>query len=338
MSFAKKILITAVLATVFFGIVAIGAGQSTTHNFHNAKSDTVVLNSIGTSTISLSQTTIDINSGSSGSVSYTVKLSSGTTWGTTISDTAPSGFTTSFSTSSGDPTFSGTATIKVADTVKNGTYTISFTASGDDPTSSATTLTVQVSGYTPGPTPITHTTTTSSSSDNSIYIGIGIFAIFAVFSFVPLISRRMQIDAVGYISYAISIVSAIYLAAYDHTLYNSAYLHWIILVVFVILSLIVFILSLFYRSNVRFLMRTVLSVGSFVMSVGMILDAALGLPLTSVQNIGSTAGFTYLFGFGAQSGSTLAVSVAFTLFLIFNGLVFSSFLRSKAVKSDKPSK
>lgn len=335
MSSAKIFLIAVTLATVFFGTVAIGMGHSSLQNGHNSKSGTIVLNSIGTSTISLNQTTIDISSGHSGTVSYTVKLASGTTWGTTISDTGPSGFTTSFSTSNGDPTFSGTATITVANTVKNGTYTLSFTASGDDPTSSATSLTVQVSGYTPSSPTTPPTTYITPPMSNSVYIGIGVFAIFIVLSFVPLASRKLQSNAVGYVSYAISIVSAIYLAVYDHTLYDSGFLHWLILVVFIALSLITFVLSLFYKSDARFMLRKVLSIGSFIMAVGMIVDAVSGLPLTSAQNIGSNAGFTYLFGFGAQSGSNVAVSLAFTLLLIFNGLVFSNFLRGGTAKSPK---
>jgi hypothetical protein len=61
------------------------------------------------------------------------------------------------------------------------------------------------------------------------------------------------------------------------------------------------------------------------MSIAMILDAALGLPLSSIANVGGPLGFNYLFGFGITSPSTVAVSLAFSILLIFNGLLFSSF-------------
>lgn len=336
MSFVKIFLVAAVIAMLFLGIIIADTSVNQLNTTQKTKADSIVSNSIGTSTISLNKSTIDINSGKAGSISYTVKLASGTTWGTTISASEPSGFTTSFTTSSGDPTYSGTATISVASTVKNGTYTVSFTASGDDPTSSATSLTVKVSGYSSSPpTPMPHTYQAIPSISESLYLGVGTFLAFIILAFVPLSSRKLQSNGAGFVSYGISMASAIYLVVFDHTLYSSGYLHWIILVVFVILALATMIMAVSTRKEAP---KTALAIGAFLMSIGMIADAALGLPLSSVQNIGSYSGFNYLFGFGTQSGSSLGVSLAFTLLLIFNGLVFSSFLRKKAdtsVKKDK---
>jgi nitrate/nitrite transporter NarK len=84
--------------------------------------------------------------------------------------------------------------------------------------------------------------------------------------------------------------------------------------------------------------RMGLAYGSIFMSIAMILDAALGLPLSSISNVGGSIGFNYLFGFGINSPSTLAVSLAFSLLLIFNGLVFSTFLRSKGNMTGSRSK
>ena len=61
----------------------------------------------------------------------------------------------------------------------------------------------------------------------------------------------------------------------------------------------------------------------------------MGLPLSSISNVGGSLGFNYLFGFGITSPSTVAVSLAFSILLIFNGLLFSSFFKSKNVKSRK---
>ncbi|MGP6207969.1 hypothetical protein ACNF42_08090 [Cuniculiplasma sp. SKW3] len=100
--------------------------------------------SIGSSTISLSSSSITVQQGSSQSVSYTVTLTSGTTWGTEITASSPTGISVSLSNPSGDPTFSGTADISVASSVSPGTYTVTFKATGDDPSTNSPSLSVQV--------------------------------------------------------------------------------------------------------------------------------------------------------------------------------------------------
>ncbi len=100
--------------------------------------------SIGSSTITISSSSITIPQGSSSTVGYKVSLSSGTTWGTSISASAPSGITVSFSDPEGDPTFSGTATISVSSSISPGTYTVTFKATGDDPSTNSPSLTVNV--------------------------------------------------------------------------------------------------------------------------------------------------------------------------------------------------
>ncbi len=317
-----------ILLVILLGVPAAVSVFNIPQHSPNLKSNTIVSNSIGTSTITLNETNLNIKSGGSSMISFTVKLASGTTWGTTISASGPTGFSTSFTPSSGDPTFSGTATVSVANSVKNGTYTISFTASGDDPTSSAAKLTVTVYGYSSSAPPTSTPPSTSSiGQTNSIYAGAAIILAFLLAAIVPLIAVKRQILALGYASFAISIVSALYLEIFDHSLYSSAIIHWFILLIFIILSLATLAFSLISRKETAIKFRYALGAGSMVMSIGMIIDAALGLPLSSVQNIGSTFGFAYLFGFGTGSSSIFGVSLAFSLMLVFNGLIFSSFVR-----------
>jgi hypothetical protein len=99
---------------------------------------------IGSSTIQLSTNSITVQQGSSQSVGYTVSLSSGTSWGTDLTASSPSGISVSLSTPSGDPTFSGKATVSVSSSVSPGNYTVTFKASGDDPSTNSPVLSVHV--------------------------------------------------------------------------------------------------------------------------------------------------------------------------------------------------
>ncbi len=326
MSSVKVLLVAALMLTALVGLTALSVTNQQAAMNPGTGTLQVTPSSTGTSTISINKTSVDIASGGSSQVSYTVKLASGTTWGTTISANGPTGITTAFSTSQGDPTYTGTATISVASSVKNGTYTVSFSASGDDPTSSPTVLNVTVTGYS-SYSPPPKSTYASNIGTNGEYAGIGVFAVFLILAFVPLAAKRLRSNSVGFGSFVVSMASAIYLAAFDNVLYHSAFYHWIILVLFIILGLATMIGHILAKGRNRRLIGLSLGIGSFIMSIGMLLDAALGLPLSSVQNIGSLAGFSYLFGFGFISGSSFETSIAFSLMLIFNGLVFSSFAR-----------
>jgi len=82
-------------------------------------------------------------------VGYTVKLYSGYTWGTSIQYSnaaalANEGIMRHFSTSNGDPTFSGTLYIQISNNTNPGTYTISLYATGDDPSVNQTNITLTV--------------------------------------------------------------------------------------------------------------------------------------------------------------------------------------------------
>lgn len=106
-------------------------------------------NGIGTSSISLNTSSVSLYPGSNALVSYTVKLASGSTWGTTISASnasalASEGVSLSFSNSYADPTYSGTLTVAAASSATPGKYTASIVATGDDPSSAPALLSIDV--------------------------------------------------------------------------------------------------------------------------------------------------------------------------------------------------
>lgn len=93
-----------------------------------------VYGATGTSVIEVSSPVLNITAGSSASSTYTVKLNSGTTWGTDLAyKSSTSGIGASFSKASGDPTFSGKMTVSVASSVSPGKYQLTLYATGDDP-------------------------------------------------------------------------------------------------------------------------------------------------------------------------------------------------------------
>ena len=292
--------------------------------------------SYGTSSITLSKNSVSITPGSSATDSYTVELSSGTTWGTSLSSKSLSGFTISFSNNGGDPPYTGTMTVSVASTVSDGTYHVFINATGDDPSSSPAVLSVSVTGHASSTTP---PPVTPSKSFTALYgtdiAGSSVIILFLLAAIVPMVLRRKNLAVMGYVSFIVSMGSAIFLISNDRLLRSSGYLHWILLLIFtagMIISMLGYLLT---KDKLKETARMGLAYGSIFMSIAMILDAALGLPLSSISNVGGSIGFNYLFGFGINSPSTLAVSLAFSILLIFNGLLFSSFFRSKSSVSSK---
>ena len=290
----------------------------------------------GTSSITLSKNSVSITPGSSTTDSYTVELSSGTTWGTSLSSNSLSGFTIGFSNSGGDPPYTGTMTISIASTVSDGTYHVYINATGDDPSSSPAVLSVSVTGHASSTTP---PPVTPSKSFTALYgtdiAGSSVIILFLLAAIVPMVLRRKNLAVMGYVSFIVSMGSAIFLITDDSLLRSSGYLHWILLLIFtagMIVSMLGYLLT---KDKLKETARMGLAYGSIFMSIAMILDAVLGLPLSSISNVGGSIGFNYLFGFGINSPSTLAVSFAFSLLLIFNGLLFSSFFRSKSSLSNK---
>ena len=312
--------------------VANGQGTGGKNGNYNPFSD-------GTSTITLGKSTVSVTPGTSVTDSYSVNLASGSTWGTSLSSNSLSGFTISFSNSGGDPPYTGTMTVSVASSVSDGTYHVYVNATGDDPSSSPAVLSVSVTGHASSTTP---PPVTPSKSFTALYgtdiAGTSVIILFLLAALVPMALRRKNLKVLGYVSFIVSMGSAIFLITDDSLLRTSGYLHWILLIIFtagMIVSMVGFLLT---KDKLKETARMGLAYGSIFMSIAMILDAALGLPLSSIANVGGSLGFNYLFGFGITSPSTVAVSLAFSILLIFNGLLFSSFVRSKNARSVKSSR
>ncbi len=147
MDMIRKYAIFSFLAVLFFGSMVYAQYGS---------------GGMGTSTISLSQSSITLSPGSSSSVTYTVKLSSGNIWGTTtnVADSgklAADGISVSLSNTYGDPTYSGTMSINVSASTAPGTYTVFLNATGDDPSTSPASLTILVENTSSTTMPATST-------------------------------------------------------------------------------------------------------------------------------------------------------------------------------------
>jgi hypothetical protein len=320
-----------------FIIVAFGITLLTTINVDNAQhvnlSNKIVTSpsayggALGSSTIILGEKSVTIKAGSSQTVSYTVNLTSGTKWGTTIGANSINGFSVSFSKTCADPTYAGTATISVASSVNNGTYTLEFSATGDDPTSSSTSLTVTVIDHTSSSTP--PPTSSSSKSFAKAYgsdiIGVSVLILFLIAAIVPFLVRKARIPSVAYAAFVITLGSSLYLLTEDPTLRNFGYLHWVLLIVFTVGILIAMLGFIFTKGNLKNIARMGLAYGSLFMAIAMLLDLALGLPFTSISSVGTAFGFNTLFGFNISSPTPVGISLAFSLLLIFTGLMFSEF-------------
>ncbi len=123
---------------------------------------------IGTSTISVNSSSISVAPGHSAVVAYTVSLTSGSTWGTTISASnqaalSGDGITLSFSKSYGDPTYTGALTVLASSTATPGNYTISLVATGDDPSNGTADISLTVMSPV-----LTSNTPTASASNTTI--------------------------------------------------------------------------------------------------------------------------------------------------------------------------
>ncbi|MCW1294116.1 MAG: hypothetical protein QXJ12_01740 [Candidatus Parvarchaeota archaeon] len=277
----------------------------------------------GTSKISLSQSSVNISQGGSASVTFTDSLTSGTYWGTNINIAPSSGYITlSASPSNGEPNpaFSGTITVTAAADTPPGVYTFNISATGDDPSSSPATLTVYVSKsnstapiVTPAP-PVTSTATVNYFDYILVIFLIVIAALVAAaYSMKKRFERTARIGSL--ISIIVSLASALYLLIYDSLLRTSGMLHYDILIVFFIGTVILAYL-MFYSKRSQRTAELLLGSLSALFVLAMFADALLGLPLTSVA--GSTAyGINYLFGFGSPGTfSVFGISLAFSLLLL----------------------
>ncbi|MEM3841210.1 MAG: hypothetical protein QXN59_00740 [Candidatus Micrarchaeaceae archaeon] len=127
---------------------------------------------------------MSVTAGGSATIYYTVKLSSGTTWGTSISASnaaalSADGISLSFNNSYGNPTYSGTMTISTSSSTAPGTYSIDLAATGDDPSSTATVVSLTVAGAISKNTTVP-TTTVAQTTVTKDYFGVISKATFEV--------------------------------------------------------------------------------------------------------------------------------------------------------------
>jgi hypothetical protein len=132
---------------------------------------------IGTSAISLGQSSGTVAAGGSMSVSYTVSLASGTKWGTSLvvannASLKGEGISVSPSTGAMDPTYTGSLSIAVSPNTAAGSYQITLKATGDDPSASNAVFTLSVTA----PSSTTSTTTSSTSSSSSTTTSVTSYA------------------------------------------------------------------------------------------------------------------------------------------------------------------
>ncbi len=129
--------------------------------------------------------------------------------------------------------------------------------------------------------------------------------------------------------FTVGILSSLYLLVFDRVLQTLAPLHWAILLAYIVIAAVLFAIT---RANGARLAYLGLGAISALMVLAMIADAALGLPFSKAHVANSAGlGWSYLFGFGAAgTGSTFAVSFAFTLMLVSLAILAAlSYARSR---------
>lgn len=323
------ILLTVVVLVGFLSVMGeVNAGSQGTTNSGRASSSYEPY-SIGTSSISLNKTSVTVAQDASVQVFYCVKLVSGTTWGTSISTKSTSGLSVSFSISSGDPSYNGTATISPSLSVAPGLYTVTLTASGDDP-SAPITLNVTVlkgTSSTPPP-PVTHPT------NDAPYIAGGVvIALFVVTLGVTALIGGESTRYINIGSAVLALGSSVYLIVYDNVMRTAAYDHWLGLIAYAVLVFIALLIALGSK-GMRKMALYGLFAGNIIMGILMISDAVVGLPVSKYYATTANIGWNYLFGFGTTSISNIYTSAVFSLLLVMVGVLSgtSLYIARKSLK------
>ncbi|MGC8533529.1 MAG: hypothetical protein ACP5MV_02800 [Candidatus Parvarchaeum sp.] len=275
----------------------------------------------GYSKVTLTQYSVNISQGSSANIGFTISLFNGSYWGTSIAESPSNNYITfTPSVSNQDPTYSGTLTISVAKGAPKGTYTFNISAVGDDPSVSPVQLTVNVLNSTSStpPSVIPPVSSTPKPMNYFDYVGSIFLVLIIVLLGLGLSMKKKFAKAAKYtmlVSIVLSLAAAVYLLAYDSLLRISGMLHYDILIVFFILTII---LAYLIYGNKKMHRNALLVLGSLsaLFVLAMFLDAILGLPLTQIS--GSLSyGFNYLFGFGAAGTySSYSISLAFSILLL----------------------
>ena len=275
----------------------------------------------GYSKVTLTQYSVNISQGSSADIGFTISLFNGSYWGTSLSESPSSNYITfTPSASNQDPTYSGTLAISVAKGTPVGTYKFNISAVGDDPSVSPVQLTINVINSTKSTAPsVTPPVVSTSKPTNYFdYVGSIFLVVIIILLGLGFSMKRKFVKAAKYTmlgSIILSLAAAVYLLAYDSILRISGMLHYDILIVFFILTIM---LAYLVYSNKKMHRNALLILGSLsaLFVLAMFLDAILGLPLTQVSGSMSYS-FNYLFGFGASgTSSSYGTSFAFSLLLL----------------------
>ncbi len=286
--------------------------------------------SYGTSSITLNHSSGTAGRGGSASTGYTVKLVSGTKWGTTISAVAPSGISVAFSNSCADPSYSGTMTVTAGKTVSPGIYNISIKATGDDPSTSTVTYTLNVTNSTVAVPP-------PKVIPNNLPFEIGgiIIAVSLILAVIPAVLPALvqavdknRIHALLVVS-AAALIPSLYLAVDDPVLRTSAPLHYGLLILYIILLITALVMVFKSRTrNYSMGLFRILGGGMFAL---MLVDTVFGLPVSSTYAAIPYMGWKYLFGFGTTSISSTALSVAFSVIMMASALLFSFSIKNTKI-------
>jgi hypothetical protein len=285
--------------------------------------------SIGNSSITLSSTVVNMTKGENTSIIFTIALTSGSTWGTDlqISNAYPNYFSFSISPSTGDPTYSGTLGIYDAKATPLGEYHFNVSAVGDDPSIHNVVLTVDVVNSTNITTPPSKVATPQSNTAGIVVyfwyiIGIISAMIISLMLIIYYYKEKFALLSIKlfYGSLTILTVSSLYLMLFDSMLIKLAIMHWYALLIFLVVNIIV-TFTIHLKDTYAKQSKMFLGILSFIFFIGMILDAILNLPFSSVNNNVEYFGINYLFGFGSNS-TILAISIAYSFLLlccVFNG-------------------
>lgn len=268
----------------------------------------------GTSKLIINQTIFNLTPGQKTNEKFQLILSSGSTWGTSI-DVSPSvtGISIIFNPSTGDPTFSGTLTISVGSNVKPGEYKFNVSATGDDPTTSPITIIVYV-------TSPEVTTTPKTQTNYFSYVIIVMILLAIIIGGSLYFTKGSSVSKFTITGLSIvSVILSLYLIVADSTLRNFASIHYYLLILYTVLLIVLNPTMYVVKSKTSY---TILGIISGLFFIGMLIDSLMGMPLSSLNNVGSSFSLNYFYGFGRNNLSNFSISFTFSALLILTFLIF----------------
>jgi hypothetical protein len=318
----------------------------------------------GASSVTIAPSSVNVSQGSTESISFTVKLASGGTWGTqfeSANSSLPSGLSiTGLPSGVQDPPFSGSFSVSVANGILPGIYELFFKATGDDPSSSDAVLTlnvaaarVQNSSKTVSNVTSSNTTSNNVSKTNttmlpslplppppfgfgtpfpfgstSVYgfVGLTILALSFIFAFLSIKTKRIQSWIKPRINYfvGLAVIAGAYLLAFDKNLLNLGFLHWEILLAYTLFNSLL-LLIIWLKEDYYHKLPFFVIPTLFVFA--MLIDLVANLPFTALYSGSVNVSWPYLFGFGLGPSSSFGNSVGFSL-VLFSSILIA--LRSAA--------